>query len=319
MRDSRDSVKSVYADRELLSYLGEYFYICLKDIPLKIRLNMMDKFNLASQNSFNSWQKIIPGTHDNFIAGQKCDNKKLSVICKSVHQNICAVLAPKSSVDNINRSFDILGGITKITKEQLLSYLTPPPIHFNLFCCLYDQLYNREWLQNTNKELLLYRTGYSDIYPKLTIEELAKKLKKTEAALYAAEDKLYRKISLFISKFKTIQSRLCCDKFFGLNQDKVFISAESITKFKQLESVEHFNPCFIVKVLSLIYNYEIIPLTINGLENYLLIKPGLVDIKQLTPLLQELESLIENHKIKNGNNNLSDIITWLLNIISSYL
>jgi hypothetical protein len=107
-------------------------------------------------------------------------------------------------------------------------------------------------------------------------------------------DVLELKLARFISKFKLILPYNNFDPAFILNQDFFKISPDTCRLIKSMGSVKYATTRFIVKELSILYNYEIIPVKTNAGESYFLIKPGFPDKNKLISYFTKLQSDIES-------------------------
>jgi len=275
-------------------------------------MEMMYNFDIAALDNFSTWHKFIPGTQSNRINGHKCDIKKLSETCNSAYQNIKAVYHPKLSEANLKRRLEIIAALLDTNIWRLTKHITHSPLSFNLLSCLNDLIFNRKWLHETKREILLSRSGYSDIYPFLSFKEIADKLNIRPKSLYLSEEIFKLKISELISGFKLIVPYIDYDNIFGLECNFVKISNDKCCSLKTRQSDQHLTPLFISEIVADTYKYDVIPLT-HGKEDLLYcIKSGLTNKENIIRFFNWLKNEIDSFDQDLGSSTMVEFIEIFL-------
>ena len=183
----------------------------------------------------------------------------------------------------------MIEGLIQISTDDIKKYLDDSPIKFHLFACLYEIILNKlEWTES-KRETLNHCLCYSDKFEKLTTMEAARKRDVTKAAVRMAIAALERDISDVIKIFKVLAPYYSYKSKYLSNAEIIRISPEVLNCIRREERVAEMTDSFIVRVLSVIYNYKMTADNTGGKEDYLLTQRGIAANKIIRFGCQEAE------------------------------
>jgi hypothetical protein len=273
--------------------------------------------NLGGRIPHFSWNKYMIGI-DRFISAYNefMLNKpkriaawkinRLTNLYESFLKIINTLQDNKATENNFYKRCELLGVISPLSAEQLKEYLIDSPGSFILFNCLFNIIFNSLPFGSSAKEILLHRFDFHKDYEFMTRKGLESKLKIKIRGIRIREDSIKSTITSIISHFRILIPWFHYQNLINMNAKVIRISPQLCKKIMVLEATDKITPGFIATVISIIYEYKLKQIPVNGKFCYYLAKPKYADI--YFPLLDKLAPIIESRIDMPEFEDLGDVI-----------
>jgi DNA-binding CsgD family transcriptional regulator len=278
----RSPVPFSLIDPSAVRLLSEYICKRIKNIPHPMRFNTIKKQNA------NNLQCFINLYHQDFLDGYEgratrnvFDYEKLSNLYDTVLSIINGIEDNLISQADFDIRCRLLWETVPMAFTDMQKYLDGPTLKFNLFSCISDLIINDLELSEQKREILKHRLCYSKKDEMLTAKEMALKLGITRESVYAAQNTLERKISDIIRKFKVLAPYCSYKTKYLSNMSLVALTPAIFDRIRREEKADDLTAGFMAKVLSVLYNYTSENISADGIEEYLLVHRGIVEMNKI--------------------------------------
>jgi hypothetical protein len=129
--------------------------------------------------------------------------------------------------------------------------------------------------------ILKHRLCYSKKDEMHTAKEMALKLGITRESVYAAQNTLERKISDIIRKFKVLDPYCSYKTKYLSNMSLAALTPSIFDRIRREEKADDLTAGFMAKVLSVLYNYTSEDISADGIEEYLLVHRGIIEMNKI--------------------------------------
>jgi len=273
---------------DIISLLLQYLKISQKYLGFSIRKIHLSKYMFSLERFIVTYNEFMQNKPKRISEWKIV---RLRNLYESVIKIMNALKDNRASEDNFNSRCMLLGAISPFKAEQLKEYLIDSPGSFILFNCLFNFIFNSMPLGKNYKEILYSRFDFHADFNFMTLKELETKLNMKIRGIRIKEDIIRGRINSIIDDLRVLKLWFHYQNLINMKAKVIRISPQLCEKIKMLEGLDKITPGFIATVFSIIYEYEIKRVTVNGKFCYYLVKPEYAD--NYFPLLEKLAPLIE--------------------------
>ena len=278
----RSPVPFSLIDQTAVRLLGEYICKRIKNIPHPMRFNTIKKQNMNNLQCFvNLYHKDFLDEYEGRASRKIFEYEKLSNLYYTVLSIITGIEDNLISKADFEIRCRLLWEVVPMTFTDMQKYLDGPTLKFHLFSCIHDLVFNDLELSEHKREILNHRLCYSKKNEMLTAKEMALKLGIARESVYAAQNTLERKISDIIRKFKVLAPYCSYKSKYLSNARIIAITPDIFDRIRREEKAEEMTAGFMAKVLSVLYNYSSEDISDEGIEEYLLVHRGTVEMNKI--------------------------------------
>jgi hypothetical protein len=293
--------------------LDEYLYKRQHTLDPYIRYQLVDKNTITAGSFLDAFEKNYLL---NPVSPPKIDPPEYIMfkdIFYTLSDAVITLQENRVSEKDFNIRCEILCRILNIPFSQLLKYFNDSETSFQLFPFIYNLIFKSAQMKNTKKLILRHSLGYSTEYPKLDDYFILNSAQISKPGLRLAKRELYRNISSLVSKLKILLPYFGYSGMIDTSSGLIKITPAIVNYIKKSGDTEYITPLFIARVLSIIYDYDMVSLPLNGEVNYYLIKKELSKKYNLLHRFKILEVELKASEKDSRSHEYRDFILWVLN------
>jgi len=279
-------------DSDLIKLLDEYTYVELVKIPCYRRPHVPLRNNITARWFIKEFQR------DHLPHLQKeADISEGYLPVTNLYKTLVYLSIPVSQYLKTNEDYELrcnlLRSILPWAEESIVDILGNYHDDSYLFVCLFEIIFKSLELSELEREVLNHCFGYSHKYRILSQTDLAEKLKVPKNEVRNAAIAVEKKVNNIIIKFKVLSAYLSYRTNGTLDGYVIDIESDIYEHIREEEGDNNMTNLFICKIISVIFDYEMVVVDCKGRNHYILIKKGMENSSINIKFYRGIKKLLE--------------------------